>query len=388
MNTPRSWQHEFPLDPAICYLNHAAVAPWPQRATEAVSRFAQENSRQGARDYPRWAKLEKQLREQLKQLINAPSTGDIALVKNTSEALSFVAQGIDWQVGDEIITSNQEFPSNRIPWEALSERGVVLQQVRLESDDPEQALINAMTTQTRLLTISSVQYASGLRMDLPRLGAACKARGILFCVDAIQSLGALPFDVQAIDCDFAMADGHKWLLGPEGLGVFYCRESVRESLHLTQHGWHMVEAMGNYDLQQWQPASSARRFEAGSPNTLAQHALSASLELLLEIGMDEVAELLQQRVAYLLGRLQRLEGAKLLSPEKQERRAGIVTFAIDGINHARLHRDLMQAGIICAQRGGGIRWSPHFYTTQATIDQALTTLQQLVTRQRDENTSR
>ena len=388
MHTSHTWQHEFPIDPAICYLNHAAVAPWPQRAAKAVSRFAQENTHQGARDYPRWAKLEKHLRQQLKQLINAPSTDDIALVKNTSEALSFVAQGIDWQNGDEIITSNQEFPSNRIPWEALSSRGVILQQIALEGDDPEQALIDAMTAQTRLLTISSVQYASGLRMDLERLGAACKARGVLFCVDAIQSIGALPFDVQAINCDFAMADGHKWLLGPEGLGVFYCHESVREHLQLTQHGWHMVEAMGNYDLQQWTPASSARRFEAGSPNTLAQHALSASLELLLETGMNEVAELLQERVSYLISQLEQIQGCQLLSPKHKEGRAGIVTFAIEGIDHAVLHRGLMQAGVICAQRGGGIRWSPHFYTANTCLDKAVSRLQDLIAQQRANSASR
>ncbi|MEH6564527.1 MAG: aminotransferase class V-fold PLP-dependent enzyme [Halopseudomonas sp.] len=379
MSTPKTWLHEFPLDPAICYLNHAAVAPWPQRAADAVTRFAQENALQGARDYPRWSKLEKHLRDQLRHLLNAPSPDDIALVKNTSEALSFVAQGIDWQPGDEIITSNQEFPSNRIPWEALESQGVTLKQVALDAADPEQALIDAMTARTRLLTISSVQYASGLRMDLARLGAACRARGVLFCVDAIQSLGALPFDVQKIDCDFAMADGHKWLLGPEGLGVFYCREAVRDQLRLTQHGWHMVQAMGDYDRQQWMPASSARRFEAGSPNTLAQHALSASLELLLEVGMTDVETLLQERVGYLIDQLHRLEGIQLLSPARPERRAGIVTFAIADTDHGRLHRELMQTGVIGAQRGGGIRWSPHFYTAQSTLDQALRQLEKLIT---------
>ncbi|MGM8934110.1 aminotransferase class V-fold PLP-dependent enzyme [Pseudomonas neustonica] len=388
MTTPYDWQHEFPLDPDICYLNHAAVAPWPKRAADAVSRFAQENARQGARDYPRWAKQETHLRQQLKQLVNAPSVDDIALVKNTSEALSFVAHGINWQAGDEIITSDQEFPSNRIPWEALSSRGVNVRQISLQGDDPEQALIDAMNENTRLLTISSVQYASGLRMDLKRLGAACRTRKILFCVDAIQTIGALPFDVQSIDCDFAMADGHKWLLGPEGLGVFYCRESVRDQLQLTQHGWHMVEAMGNYDLKQWQPASSARRFEAGSPNTLAQHALSASLELLLDTGMDRVGALLQQRVTYLITALQQTPGVRLLSPEAPERRAGIVTFAIEGVDHPRLHRELMQSGIICAQRGGGIRWSPHFYMTEDTLDQAVSQLQLLISQQGDNSGSR
>jgi len=388
MNTAQSWQHEFPLDPNICYLNHAAVAPWPQRAVEAVSRFARENALQGAWDYPRWAKQEKHLRNQLQLLLNAPSSDDIALVKNTSEALSFVAQGIAWQAGDQIVTSDQEFPSNRIPWQALSERGVNLRQVALDGADPEQALIDAMGPRTRLLTISSVQYASGLKMDLARLGAACRARGVLFCVDAIQSLGALPFDAQAIDCDFAMADGHKWLLGPEGLGVFYCRASARDQLSLTQHGWHMVEAMGNYDLTDWSPAKSARRFEAGSPNTLAQHALSASLEVLLDVGIEQVATLLHQRTRYLIGRLEQLPGIRLLSPQTADRQSGIVTFAIDGIDHAALHHALMKAGVICAQRGGGIRWSPHFYTSKSTLDLALSQLQTLIAAQQSKSTSR
>ena len=275
------WNDEFPQDPAICYLNHAAVAPWPKRAAEAVKAFACENLHQGARDYPRWVQLEHRLRGQLQTLLNAPGKGDIALVKNTSEALSFVAMGLDWTEGDEVLISDAEFPSNRIPWEALAPRGVRLRQVSLNGADPEGALIAAMGPATRLLSISSVQYASGLRMDLARLGRACRERGILFCVDAIQSLGAIELDVQAIHCDFAMADGHKWLLGPEGLGVFYCRREVRDRLHLTQFGWHMVEALGDYDRADWMPASTARRFEPGSPNTLAQHALSASLELLL-----------------------------------------------------------------------------------------------------------
>lgn len=372
------WNDEFPLDPEICYLNHAAVAPWPRRAAEAVVRFAHENQTRGACDYPRWAKLESRLRGQLQQLINAPSKGDIALVKNTSEALSFVASGIDWKEDDVIVTSDEEFPSNRIPWEALAERGVKLKTVNLEGEDPEKALIDALDADTRLLTISSIQYASGRRLDLTRLGKACREHGALFCVDAIQSLGALPFDVQAIDCDFAMADGHKWLLGPEGLGVFYCKGNVRDQLTLTQFGWHMVEDMGNYDRTDWTPARSARRFEAGSPNTLAQHALCASLELLLETGMDVVGQALQQRVEFLIRALQARPGVRLLSPTDPARRGGIVTFSVDGVDRRALFEALKSSGVICAQRGGGIRWSPHFYVSQATLERALTILDQVV----------
>ncbi len=372
------WNDEFPQDPAICYLNHAAVAPWPKRAAEAVKAFACENLHQGARDYPRWVQLEHRLRGQLQTLLNAPGKGDIALVKNTSEALSFVAMGLDWTEGDEVLISDEEFPSNRIPWEALAPRGVRLRQVSLNGADPEGALIEAMGPATRLLSISSVQYASGLRMDMARLGRACRERGILFCVDAIQSLGAIELDVQAIHCDFAMADGHKWLLGPEGLGVFYCRREVRDRLHLTQFGWHMVEALGDYDRADWMPASTARRFEPGSPNTLAQHALSASLELLLEVGLGRIQEALQQRTAYLIQSIGALPGARLLSPATPERRAGIVTFSFAGIDSQWLYQRLMQAGVVCAARGGGVRWSPHFYTSQEVLDRALGILRDLL----------
>ncbi|SDS35451.1 Selenocysteine lyase/Cysteine desulfurase [Halopseudomonas xinjiangensis] len=378
MHEDPRWKDEFPIDSEICYLNHAAVAPWPRRASDAVCAFALENRTQGARAYPRWSRLELALRGQLQRLLNAPSKTDIALVKNTSEALSFVAAGLDWQPGDEVLTSDEEFPSNRIPWEALAPQGVSLITVGLKGYDPEASIIAAMTPRTRLLTISSVQYASGLRMDLQRLGRACRERGILFCVDAIQSLGALPLDVQAIDCDFAMADGHKWLIGPEGLGVFYCRREARDRLQLTQFGWHMVEDMGNYDRLDWQPASSARRFEAGSPNTLAQHALSASLDLLLETGMEQVANALQERVGFLIEALRSRPGIRILSPTDESRRAGIVTFAVDGIDQRQLFESLKLEGVVCAQRGGGIRWSPHFYTPQVVLERALGILDQAI----------
>ena len=381
------WQAEFPQANGLCYLNHAAVAPWPKRAADAVSAFASENLQQGAQDYPRWSRTERTLRDQLRTLLNAPHSDDIALVKNTSEALSFVAQGVDWQAGDQVIISNQEFPSNRLPWEALAERGVEVVAVEL-GVEPEQALIDAMGPSTRLLSISSVQYGTGLRLDLPRLGNACRERGVLFCVDAIQTLGAQPFDVQQIDCDFAMADGHKWLLAPEGLGVFFCHARVRDQLQLTQHGWHMVDAIGDYDRADWRPARSARRFEAGSPNTLAQQAMSASLSLLLEADMNWVAAQLDARICLLAERLQALPGVKVLSDLRAGRRSGIITFAVGGQDHKALHKALMDRGVVCALRGGGIRWSPHFYTPQSTLESALAQLAELITQTSDNNPSR
>ena len=368
---------EFPLENGLRYLNHAAVAPWPKRSAEAVRRFSEANVTSGARDYPDWLKLERSLRERLVRLLNTPSTGDIALVKNTSEALSFVAFGLDWRAGDQVIISDEEFPSNRIVWLALAAQGVEVIEVSLKGDDPEAALLAAFTPRTRLLSISAVQFASGLRLDLPRLGRGCRQRGVLFCIDAIQQLGALPFDVQAYDCDFAMADGHKWMLGPEGLAVFYCRSAVRDQLKLHEYGWHMLEHAGDYTRQDWQPARSARRFECGSPNMLGAFALEASLSLLEEVGMERVGALLEERVQRLDDGIRALPGAVIHSPLDSARRAGILNFSLAGWDNSALHQRLREEQVICVQRGPGVRLSPHFYTSEQVIEETLGLLTQL-----------
>ena len=362
---------EFVQAPGLRYLNHAAVAPWPNRAALAVTRFAQENVLLGARYYPDWMVLEQRLRERLTRLLNAPATDDVALVKNTSEALSFVAFGLSWKNGDQIVISDEEFPSNRIVWEALAGQGVEVVQVSLKGDDPEAALLAACGPRTRLMSVSAVQFASGLLLDLRRLGAGCKQRNVLFCIDAIQQLGALPFDVQAYQCDFAMADGHKWMLGPEGLGVFYCRAELREQLKLHEFGWHMLEHMGDYSRTAWEPAQSARRFECGSPNMLGAMALEASLSLLEDVGMEEVARLIAERVQWLQDGLSAIPGVRLHSPLNPARRGGIFSFSIDGIDNQQLWRQLMAQQVVCIPRGEGVRFSPHFYTEKRVIDETL-----------------
>jgi len=362
---------EFPHLNKLIYLNHAAVAPWPRCVATAVSEFAEQNALIGAQHYPRWMGVEIKLRQQLAQLINAPSPDDVALLKNTSEALSVVAYGIDWQAGDNIVTSDQEFPSNRIVWESLKQFGVELREVDLSSAaTPEQALIDAMDGNTRLLTISSIQYASGLKMELAPLGRHCRKNEILFCVDAIQSLGAVPFDAQAIEADFVMADGHKWMLGPEGLALFYCRAELRERLKLHQYGWHMVDAIGDYDTKAWTPAKSARRFECGSPNMLAIHALNAAMGLILKTDLKTIEQQLLQRSEYMMKIINDSPKLTLLTPTETGRYGGIVTFRAEGIDQQALYQQLMKDNVICAQRGGGVRFSPHFYTPLSQLDEA------------------
>jgi len=365
MNMMNTIKHEFPLRPDLIYLNHAAVGVWPRRTAEAVQAFAHENMVQGAADYPHWMKTERELRGRLARLINAPAHDDIALVKNTSEALSLIAYGLDWQAGDNIVSTNQEFPSNRMVWESLKDKGVELRLADVALDDPEAEMLSLCDERTRLLTVSSVQFGTGLRMDINRLGRFCRDHGILYCVDAIQSLGALQFDVGACQADFVVADGHKWMLGPEGLALFYSSPEARDTLSLLQYGWHMAERAGDFDATDWMPATAARRFEPGSPNMLGIQALNASLSLLEEIGMADIEAAVLANANALMAWVDTHSDLELITPTEPNRHAGIVTFRHkhkDQAAHAALYRSLMKAGIICAHRAGGIRFSPHFYS--------------------------
>lgn len=374
-----SMESEFPLNDNIVHLNHAGVAPWPKRTIEIIHRFATENMHRGSQGYKQWLKIEQALREQLRELINAPSTDDIALLKSTSEALSTIAFGIPWKRGENIIIGRQEFPSNRIVWQALEQRyGVKVHMVDLDSTPvAEDAVLERIDHRTRLVALSSVQYASGLRMDLERVGAFCRDHDVLFCVDAIQSLGAEPFDAQRIHADFVVADGHKWMLGPEGVALFYCAAQHRNGLRLHQYGWHMVQNRDDFQSLDWRPATDARRFECGSANNLGIHALHASLGLLLEYTIGEVHERLCANVQYLIDGLDAL-GLDLITPRPRPRRAGIVTFRHPEKHSHEIYRQLQQQGVLCAPRAGGIRFSPHFYTPRFAMDRALNLLENIL----------
>jgi len=247
----QSFNEHFPLDPSICYLNHAAVSPWPLRTTNALTDFAKENSTFGATNYLKWLETEQQLRARLAKLINTHDTDEITLAKSTSEALSIIAYGIDWQAGDEVIISSHEFPSNRIVWESLAQFGVktVIADFPTSSAstiaDPINSIQSCITKNTRLVSISSVQYASGLRINLDALSLLCQKHQILLCVDAIQSLGAIPFDQNKVQADFIVADGHKWMMAAEGLALLYIKKERQNQLKLTQFGWHMIKDKGN-----------------------------------------------------------------------------------------------------------------------------------------------
>jgi selenocysteine lyase/cysteine desulfurase len=363
---------QFPILENGLYFNHAAVGPWPRCAAEAVQQFAEENLRQGSAGYRDWYARENELRHGLKTLLGASSAADIALLKNTSEGISIVAFGLDWQPGDNMVLPADEFPSNRLPWLAQAHKGVDVREIDIRAAaNAEQALLDAMDADTRLLSVSAVQWQDGFRLDLEVLGEACRRRGILFFVDAIQQLGALPMDVQRCHIDFLAADAHKWLLAPEGIAVFFCSESARPHLQLLQQGWHMFESPFDFERSQWVPASSAKRFEAGSPNTIGQAALHASVQLLLRFGMEEVGHRVLANTRFLMKQLADIPGARIASRQSALRQSGIVSFAIDSIPLEALHRQLTEAGASTVIRGQALRVSPHFYQGETQLGQFL-----------------
>ena len=368
--------HEFPILKQGLYVNHAAMAPWPRVTRDAVIAFAEENCQIGPEKYARWLLREARLRERLAKLINANSADDIALLKNTTEGICTVATGIDWRKGDNMVLPMDEFPSNRLPWLALKNLGVEVREVDIRStSDPEQALLARIDKRTRLLSVSAVQWIDGLKLRLETLGAACRQNEVLFFVDAIQHLGALQMDVQACHIDFLAADGHKWLLAPEGIAVFYSHAGVRGQLKLQQQGWRMVDEPYRFERDNWLPGDSAIRFEAGSPNMLGQTALYASIGLLQEVGLQEVEASIAENSLVLTKGLSDMSGIELVRAYDPQNFSGIVSFKTPGRELSEVHRALKKNRLSCAMRGNAIRLSPHFYQLGKPIHDILNVIE-------------
>ncbi|NND44138.1 MAG: aminotransferase class V-fold PLP-dependent enzyme [Xanthomonadales bacterium] len=368
-------QAQFPTLDSVLYLNHAAISPWPRAAADAAAAFAQENCEHGPLRGGQWLLRENELRRACARLLNADSGDDIALLKNTSEGICVVANGLDWRAGDNIVTPQAEFVTNQLPWDALAASGVEVRRVAIRAtEDPEAALIDALDARTRVLTVSAVAWDDGFRLDLERLGAACHESHALFFVDAIQQLGALELDVRACHVDALSAGAHKWLMGPEGMGVFYCSPAWRERLKLAQHGWRMLDEPYRFDRPDRSPSPTARRFEAGSPNTLGQAVMLASVKLLQELGIAEAQQRVLHNTDYLVAAISQMHGLRLASDTRPERRSGIVSIELDGGGVTELRRALARERIYVAERDGKLRISPHWYQGPVELERLLALL--------------
>lgn len=364
----------FPVLKKWDFFNHAGVCPLPKGAADALRGYAQQ-AETGAYLAGNWyADIEK-LRHTAAAMINA-YPGEIAFVKNTSEGISIVANGIDWQWGDRIVTTAVEYPANVYPWmEQARNRGCKLILVPEETDangarhvPVERIIEEASDPKTKLVTLSHVEFASGQRHDLTKIGEFCRSEGKLFCVDAIQSVGVLPVDVQAMKIDFLSADGHKWLLGPEGAGIFYCRTELIERTRPIMVGWMNVIDAQNYGSYNYTLRADAGRFECGTYNIPGLLGFKASVDLLHSLRTGAVAQRLRELTDQLIDGLQR-KGYQILSPRDKWQWSGIVCFASQKHNHEQIVTMLRkQFRTEIALREGRLRVSPHFYNTEEQMD--------------------
>jgi len=373
-----SWQRTrsfFPVTRELAYLNHAGVAPISSRVAEALERYAGEAVRHGALHYDRTFDAEvERVRGRAATLLGVHPE-EIAFVKNTSEGLGLVAAGLDWRPGEQVVTCDLEYPSNVYPWWNLRDRGVETVMLRSEAGRlPLERVEEALRSpRVRLLALSSVEYASGARNDLEALGRLCADRGVLFCVDAIQSLGCLPLRPAAWGIDFLAADGHKWLCSVEGCGIFFCARRMLDRLAPRVVGWRSVVDNRNYDRYRLELQPSAGRFEEGTPNTPGIFGLGAAIDLVLELGVEPIAERVLGLTDRLVAGLEE-RGARVTSPRGPGEASGIVSFLWPEEEPRRTAARLRREGILVAVRRNAVRASPHFYNDEDEIDRLLRVL--------------
>ena len=371
---------QFPVLKHWNFLNHAGVSPMPHAVAEAV-RTAVDQCEAGAYLGTNWFEQMDQVRAQAASFVNAEAD-EIALVKNTSEAVSIVAMGLDWKPGDRVVSAAVEYPANVYPWmEAARKFGIELVMVPEETDEMgrqqvriEKILAELEKPQTRMLTLSHVEFASGQRHDLAQLGSICRERGILLNIDGIQSLGAIPVDVKAMKIDFMGACGHKWMCGPPGAGLFYIRRELLEKVRPLLIGASTVindQDYGNYDYT-FKP--NAKRYESGTPNLMGVLGFGAALRLLSEAGVDAIAERLKLLTDRVIAGLE-LRGYQIVSPRSGNAWSGMVCFTSAKHPHDQLAQMLRKDHKIeIAVREKRLRCSPHFYNTETQIDAFLEAL--------------
>jgi selenocysteine lyase/cysteine desulfurase len=359
----REYRDEFPVTQNLVYLNHAAVAPLPRRTATAMQALAEDALQFGSLHYDRWLDAYEGLRVAAARLIGA-ERGEIALIKNTSEGIATVALGLDWRPGDRIVAFREEFPANYYPWLRLEAHQCTVEW--LSVNDPLEKIETACTG-AKLLSISFVQYLSGFRADLNAIGEICRRRDCFFFVDAIQGMGAFPLDVEAANIDALAADGHKWLLGPEGCGVLYVRKSRQDSIFPEEFGWTNVAGFNDYASRDMALRHDAGRYECGTLNTIGCYGLRASMDLLLEAGVERIAPVVQS-LADRLAEGAIGKGYRLLGDRTPESGSGIVAVQKEGLDSRKIVYELKQKGIMAAPRQGWVRFSPHFYICPEEID--------------------
>lgn len=362
---------EMPVSRQFAYLDHAAVAPLPQRARAEIERWLVEATELGDTVWPQWASKLEQLRQTSANMIGA-AVDEIALIPNTTAGITLVAEGYPWRRGDSVVTLANEFPSNVYPWLNLADRGVEVRRVETDGGVVDlQRLADACDTTTRIISVSWVGYASGYRLDLAALSQLAQERGALLFLDAIQGLGIYPLDVGRTKIDFMAADGHKWLLGPEGAGIFYLRREHLSLLRPIGVGWNSVSQRYDFSQIGLNLRDVAGRYEGGSMNMAGFHGLAASMQWLHTLGTGTSFSAVGDRVLEVTDwacRALENTGVEILSPRVALHDSGIVVFRAPGKSAEEVRARCRDAGVVVSCRGGGVRISVHAYNNEEDIE--------------------
>lgn len=378
-NTPEQSQtalrSQMAVSEEFAYFDHAAVAPLPKPAAQALISYANQSQSCGDVHWLDWAAKVENLRSLAANLLRVRAE-EIALVSNTTQGIHLVAEGFPWREGDNVLVPDNEFPSNRLPWKNLERRGVEVRDVPIPASghldaDLFQPLVDE---RTRMVALSWVGFASGFRADLPQIVDWAHDRGLLVMLDAIQGLGAFPLDAKNCPVDFICADGHKWMLGPEGAGLFYLRAEHLNLLQPLGLGWNSLAA-GAFEPGASQLKETAAQYEGGTTNMPGMHGLAASLNLLLEAGLNEeqaISKAILDNVGLLEDQL-RTAGFEVLLPSLERHRSGIVGVRWpEAVEDAKLlaaaRKQLISRKVVTSVRDGRLRIATHAYNNSEEIE--------------------
>jgi cysteine desulfurase / selenocysteine lyase len=358
---------EMPVVRKWAYLDHAAVSPVTAPAIGAMARWVTEVGEEGDTIWPKWSGQATEARQTAARLINADPE-EVALITSTTAGINLVAEGLDWKPGDNVVTLDDEFPSNLYPWMHLGDLGVETRLVPTENGRVDyDRLAGHCDDRTRVITVSWVGYSNGCRRNLPALCEIAGRCGALLFVDAIQGLGAFPLDVRATPIDFLAADSHKWMLGPEGAGFAYIRRDRLPLLRATGVGWNSVVQGSDYTHIELKLRETAARYEGGAKNMVGLIGMGASLALFESLGIANLAAAVLAITDYACEQVAKL-GYRVVSPRTGDEASGIISINMPGVDVAAVRRHCLDQGVALAYRAGRLRISPHAYNNEADID--------------------
>ncbi len=365
---PYLYRFLFPITEHYVFMDHASVSPVPAPTRDAMAEMLDGVARHGRLKFPEWEQMVATTRAAAAALMNAKPE-QIAFLRNTSEGLSVIANGFPWQKGDKIISTAVEFPANIYPWQRVCEAYGVELKLQQENNghiDTDE-LLSQVDDRTRLVTVSWVQFSTGQRLDIRRIGKFCRERGILFVVDAVQGLGALQMDVQRDFVDAVAGSAHKYLLGPKGVGLLYMSDFALELVRPTTIGWTAVNGYNDYRVHPLDFREGARRFEGGTLNEVGICGLGKTLELILKVGPPLIEQHVLSLRDYLSEGLEK-RGYCVISPQQPGETSAILVCRHEGHPAEEVCALLDSKQILISARLGGLRISPHFYNTREEAD--------------------